>query len=143
MGCQFFTILQNFKKDIFLKMQGDGSFLVTKLRWSCNDTCKAVVFIHVAKTLFASVIGVMMQLRTIGTIRTPCRLATANFLNYAKYQVLTVVLMKIQILWNVTQCRLVNSYQRFGDAWCLHLQGKEVRDFGDNLLCLVLSYHTN
>jgi hypothetical protein len=29
--------------------------------------------------------------------------------------------VKIQIFWNVTPCRLVNSYRRFGGAQCLRL----------------------
>jgi hypothetical protein len=30
-------------------------------------------------------------------------------------------LLKIQVLRNKTQCRVVNSYRRFGKALCLHL----------------------
>jgi len=31
--------------------------------------------------------------------------------------------MHTQVVWDVTPCRLVNSYQRFGGACCFHLQG--------------------
>jgi hypothetical protein len=30
---------------------------------------------------------------------------------------------KIQVFWNMMTCRLVNSYQRFAEAFSLHLQG--------------------
>ena len=33
-------------------------------------------------------------------------------------------LMKIQVLWYITLCHMVNSYWRFESAWCLHLQNQ-------------------
>jgi hypothetical protein len=35
---------------------------------------------------------------------------------FVSLEVLTLVLMKIQVFWDVTLCRLVNSYSRFGGA---------------------------
>jgi hypothetical protein len=38
-------------------------------------------------------------------------------------EVLTAVRMSILVLWIVTPCGLVGTYQRFGETYCLHLQG--------------------
>jgi len=38
------------------------------------------------------------------------------------FEVLTLLLMKIQIFWDVTLCRLVNRYSHFGGASCICLQ---------------------
>jgi hypothetical protein len=37
-------------------------------------------------------------------------------------------LMKIQVIWNITACALVNSCRRFGAEYCLHFQGKIVQE---------------
>ena len=42
---------------------------------------------------------------------------------FVKCKVLTVVEMKITIVWNVASGSLVHRYQRFGGICCLHLQG--------------------
>jgi hypothetical protein len=39
-----------------------------------------------------------------------------------RYEILTAVLMNIQVFWDVTLCRMVNSYKCFNEAYCLHLQ---------------------
>ena len=44
-----------------------------------------------------------------------------------EFEVLTAVLMRIQVFWNMTQCGLVNSYVRLGETYCLHLHGREVQ----------------
>jgi len=33
-----------------------------------------------------------------------------------------MLLLLMQILWDVTLCRLVDSYWRFGGAYCLYLR---------------------
>jgi hypothetical protein len=45
--------------------------------------------------------------------------------------------MKFQVFWEVTLCRLVHSYRRFGGACCLHLQGLTLF-----LRCLILNMET-
>jgi hypothetical protein len=39
------------------------------------------------------------------------------------FEVLTAVSTKMAVFWVVTQCSLVEVYQRFRGPWCLHLQG--------------------
>jgi len=39
------------------------------------------------------------------------------------FEVLTQVLMKIQVFWNVMTQQLVRSYQHIGGAFCLSVQG--------------------
>jgi hypothetical protein len=46
---------------------------------------------------------------------------------YARSEVLTAVVMKIQVFWNVTPCRGVNSYRRFGGAQCLYFRRQTVQ----------------
>jgi hypothetical protein len=36
----------------------------------------------------------------------------------ARLEVLTAVFIKIPGLWDMTPCRMVNSYRRFGGAFC-------------------------
>lgn len=35
-------------------------------------------------------------------------------------------MLKSQVFWNVTSCRLVNKHRHFGGTDCLHLQGLAV-----------------
>jgi hypothetical protein len=49
------------------------------------------------------------------TIASLLLAANCLYQSNARFEVLTV-------FWHVTTCRLVNSYQRFGVAQCLHLQ---------------------
>jgi hypothetical protein len=35
-------------------------------------------------------------------------------------------MLKSQVFWNVTSCRLVNKHRHFGGTGCLHLQGLAV-----------------
>jgi hypothetical protein len=51
-----------------------------------------------------------------------CQICCPTELFTQRYAVLTVVLTKIQVLWGVTPCRLVNRHRRFGGACCLLLQ---------------------
>jgi hypothetical protein len=44
-----------------------------------------------------------------------------------EFQVVTAVLMKIPVSFNVITCRLVNSYWHFGQAQRLHLHGRAIR----------------
>jgi hypothetical protein len=34
----------------------------------------------------------------------------------ARFEVLTAMLLKIEVFWDVTTCRLLNSYRRFGGS---------------------------
>jgi hypothetical protein len=45
---------------------------------------------------------------------------------YVGFEVLTVVVMKSVILWDVTPCSLSKFNQRFGGTCCLHLQGRRI-----------------
>jgi len=47
-------------------------------------------------------------------------LINCNF--HAKFEVPTVVLMKIQVFWEVMSLRLISSYQHFGGGQCLNVQ---------------------
>jgi hypothetical protein len=40
-----------------------------------------------------------------------------------RFEVLTAVIMKDTVFWNVTPCSLVEVYQRSGGAYCVPLQG--------------------
>jgi hypothetical protein len=40
-----------------------------------------------------------------------------------RFEVLRSVKMTMLFFWVVTPCRLVDRYQRFGETYCLHLQG--------------------
>jgi hypothetical protein len=42
------------------------------------------------------------------------------------FQVLTAASMKTAVVWNVAQCGLVEVYQRFRGACCLHHQGSDL-----------------
>jgi hypothetical protein len=42
------------------------------------------------------------------------------------FEVLTVVTRKSTIFWGVMPCSLVEVHQRFGEAYCLYLQGRRV-----------------
>jgi hypothetical protein len=39
------------------------------------------------------------------------------------FEVLSAVRMTMLFFWVVTPCRLVSIYQRFGEIYCIHLQG--------------------
>jgi len=55
----------------------------------------------------------------------PSKLCTA--LN-ARYEVFTQVLSKIQVFWDVTASRLVNSYSCFDGSLCFHLQCQAIQE---------------
>lgn len=84
----------------------------------------------------------LVDASTARTTSTVFRLAAGRFLNYARFQVLTALLKKTQIVKNVTACRMVNSDQRFREVYYLHLRCKEAQEFGDKLARLVLGQHT-
>jgi hypothetical protein len=50
-----------------------------------------------------------------------------NYKGYTtgKFDVLTLVHLKITIFWNALVCSLVEVYRRFGETYCLHLQGRK------------------
>jgi hypothetical protein len=53
--------------------------------------------------------------------------AGCNLHSSLRFEVLTVVrmmmMMMMMIFWVVTQCRLVDRNQCFGETYCLQLQG--------------------
>jgi hypothetical protein len=46
---------------------------------------------------------------------------------YAKFLVLTTVLLKIQVCWNITPCPVINSNRPFEGTYSLHLQDQTDR----------------
>jgi hypothetical protein len=48
-------------------------------------------------------------------------------LNY-EFRVCHSVLMKIQVMWDVTACEMVVSCRRFGLEYCIHFQEKAVQE---------------
>ena len=56
-----------------------------------------------------------------------------NLSNILSFEIIRAVLGKIQVLWAMTQCRMVYRWQRFGGACYLHLQGSTRRMF----LCFI------
>jgi len=34
----------------------------------------------------------------------------------------------VQVFWDIIPCKSLNSYRRFGETLCLHLQGLAVQD---------------
>jgi hypothetical protein len=48
----------------------------------------------------------------------------------AGFEVLTVVLLKIGVFWDVTQCRLVKSHRRIGGSHSFRVQGQTVKLLG-------------
>ena len=45
-----------------------------------------------------------------------------NRLSFVRFQVLSTLLPKIQVFWDVTLCHGVSSLWCFKESWCLHLQ---------------------
>jgi hypothetical protein len=45
---------------------------------------------------------------------------------FERYEIITALRLKIQALWNVVSCRLINSYRCFEGSWYLLLQGQAV-----------------
>jgi hypothetical protein len=44
--------------------------------------------------------------------------------NGVRFEVLTLVRIKIRVFWNMKPCKLVGRYQRFGGNFYLYLHGK-------------------
>ena len=42
------------------------------------------------------------------------------------FEVLSAVLLKIKVLWDMTSCRWISSSRRFGGFWLLHVRGEAV-----------------
>jgi hypothetical protein len=53
-----------------------------------------------------------------------------------RFQVLTAVLLKIQVFGDVTVCRLVSRY-RFGRMYCPYLQGRAIHEERRSLLYFI------
>jgi hypothetical protein len=53
-------------------------------------------------------------------------LGPINETMYKRFKVKRAVLMKIQAFWDVTSCRMENSYWRLGRTYCIRLQGQAV-----------------
>jgi len=43
-------------------------------------------------------------------------------------EIITVVLQKMQVFWDVTWRRLVNSCRRFGGRWHLHIKSQAIQE---------------
>jgi len=52
---------------------------------------------------------------------------------FATLWVLTAVLIKLQVLWDMTQFRLVGSYRLSGGACCFRVQGSNSPRFGQQI----------
>jgi len=63
--------------------------------------------------------------------------STKFFINFI-FEVFTEVILKIQVFWYITPCRLVKSYRRFELSQDLHLQSPRVFDCVDGPLVLNL-----
>lgn len=55
-----------------------------------------------------------------------------------QFEILTAVLIKIQVFWNMMPCRLENNHRCFGEMCCHHLHGTSVgsrfhRNIGNSL----------
>jgi len=53
---------------------------------------------------------------------------TDEMRNKGRFKVLTAVLMKIQVFWDVAPCRLVNNNRYFGGPQCFLPQSQAVLD---------------
>jgi hypothetical protein len=47
-------------------------------------------------------------------------------IQYAGFEVLTAVVMKSTVFWDITPYSSLNVNQRFGGTYCLHLQGQRI-----------------
>jgi hypothetical protein len=45
---------------------------------------------------------------------------------FVGFEVLTAVIMKSTIFWDITPCSLLRVNRRFGGTYCLHLQGRRI-----------------
>jgi hypothetical protein len=50
-----------------------------------------------------------------------------------RFEVFTAVPVKINVIWAVVRCSLVAIYQRFGETRSLHLQGRRVSRWRQNV----------
>ena len=46
-----------------------------------------------------------------------------------RFEVLTAVLLKIYVSWDITSCLLINSYRRFARSYCLRVQDQASQNF--------------
>jgi hypothetical protein len=63
------------------------------------------------------------------SVRMPFPTQHKFLLTYMRFDVLTAVRMSMLLLWVVTPCELVGRYQRFGETYCLHLQGRKWKQY--------------
>ena len=59
--------------------------------------------------------------------------ATIKIINVSRFVVLTVVLIMLQIFWNLTQCVPVNSYEHIRGTWYLITVARKVATLYLNL----------
>jgi hypothetical protein len=71
-----------------------------------------------------------------GTVKTlkqikygTTQVTVSNPVNCVGFEVLTVVVMKSTILWDVTSCSPLRVNQHFGGTYCHQLQGRKIRWF--------------
>jgi hypothetical protein len=65
-------------------------------------------------------------------------------MRYARFEVLTSVMMKIQVSWHMTACRLVSNYRHFGVYFCRHTRGNfnNLDDEGSKLFRNISNYQS-
>jgi hypothetical protein len=51
-----------------------------------------------------------------------------NRILHVRFEVFTAVTMKNTVFWGVAPCRCSGLNRRFGGTYCLHLQGRKIRE---------------
>jgi len=64
---------------------------------------------------------------TMGNMRRRMKVYIYILLGGMPNGIRTATLIKIQFFWDLTPCRLVNNYRRFGVPYSLRLQGTAVQ----------------
>jgi hypothetical protein len=64
-------------------------------------------------------------------IKEAISISTRNFriytyIYYVGFEILTAVVMKSIIFWDITSCSTFNVNRRFGETYCLHLQASNL-----------------
>ena len=72
--------------------------------------------------------GVIWFVRQLGSILTKIKIHIYTLLSGMPDESLTAMLMESQDFWDLTPCRLVNNYWRFGGPCSLRLQGTVVHE---------------
>ena len=60
----------------------------------------------------------------------------------ARFEVITAMLMYMQVSWDYVPCQLVDSYRSFEGVQCLHLQGPGVQCLWMHRHCLMMNIET-